>query len=338
VVFHVSFLFKFQILAVVMKIGKNTETTLKTEMFIDRCSRVFNTDKVTTTELLTKPIKQSMRINTLASDKVESIKKQLSAMGWKGKPFDWCDSGYSIDDGFEAIRDSELIKDGSIYIQNASSWLPVIALDPQTNQKILDICSAPGGKTSHIAQITNNNAELWINDSSKSRLIRAKVNLRNLGTKYTHSSIYDARVIAHKLNGQMFDRVLLDAPCSGEGLISPKSEKDMNYWSLAHIKRMQQLQKKSILQAWKLVRPGGVLVYSTCTIAPEENELVIDYLLERSNALLTPVDIRIKASIPPIQNWKNKQLKHDLSACLRISPSDDFEAFFLAKLTKPLQT
>lgn len=124
--------------------------------------------------------------------------------------------------------------------------------------------------------------------------------------------------------------------------MSLESSKDFDSWSVAHIKRLQQLQKKLIIQAWQLLKPGGTLVYSTCTMAPDENEAVVDYLLRRfDNARLDSLDYLREAVpnvVPPVTSWNNKSYHSDIHRALRLAPSRQIEAFFIAKLTKTVST
>ncbi len=107
-------------------------------------------------------------------------------------------------------------------------------------------------------------------------------------------------------------------------------------WSVAHIRRLSDLQKRLILEAWRLLKPGGTLVYSTCTMAPEENEAVVDWLLRRqSDAELMPITITpLPGHVPVVQSWNDRRFTHDLSGCLRLMPSRLTEAFFVAAVHK----
>src|SRR5690606_34953345 len=125
---------------------------------IERTAVVLGVGENEAERLLSTPRKQGLRINTLKAE--GSILRELQELGWRGREYDWAKSCYSIDEGLEAVRDSELFADGRVYIQNASSWLPVLALDPKPGEKVLDIAAAPGGKASHIAAITGNQADL----------------------------------------------------------------------------------------------------------------------------------------------------------------------------------
>ena len=305
-------------------------------LLLERTAQALGISTSEANELFTIKRCSSFRINRLKVDDELSLLAELANGGWKGVQSQFYEQGYNITDGRSSVVNSEAFKDGRIFIQNQASWLPVLALDPQPGEKILDMCAAPGGKGSHIAELTNNEAELWVNDNSRARLFKLRSNFARLGTRYNQQTMYGIDRLPHVLQRESFDKILLDAPCSGEGLIDITRDKDFEYWSMAQIKRLQQLQKKAVMAAWKLLKPGGTLVYSTCTMAPEENEAVIHYLLSRNDdAYLQPIALpELGNQHPVVTNWNSKPYTADLANCRRLAPSSDLEAFFVAKLYK----
>jgi len=284
------------------------------------------------TALLSTERLPSFRINSLKAEDGKVVLRELIQLGWMGEAIG---IGFTIDGGYEAVRDSQLARNGIIYIQNAASWLPVLELDPKPGEKILDVCAAPGGKAAHIAALANNGAELWVNDNSRSRLHKMRANLERLGVETANETLFDAAQLARKLHGEQFDKILVDAPCSGEGLMNYNKDKDFATWSVAHIKRLQQLQKKILVQAWQLLRPGGTLVYSTCTIAPEENEAVVDYLLRHNtDAQAKPIEVKLPNQVIPVLQWQGKLYMPELAGSLRLLPSPFIEAFYVCVLQK----
>ncbi len=268
--------------------------------------------------------RQSIRVNTLKSDAAFA------------NAIEWAPSCYWYDGDKSELTHGEDFKEGRIYIQNAASFIPPIVLNPKVSDRILDVCAAPGGKASHIAAITSNKAELWVNDNSRARLNRMVHNFSTLGVKPHNTTLFAIDSLRHQLPREHFDKILLDAPCSGEGMIDLNDPKALDHWSVAQIKRLQRIQKKAIATAWDLLRPGGILVYSTCTMAPEENEAVVDYLLRKQEtAQLLPVGLTLPNRIPVLKSWNNKSYTHDLKNCLRLAPSQDIEAFFVALIRKP---
>ena len=158
--------------------------------------------------------------------------------------------------------------------------------------------------------------------------------MQRLGAEATYM-LSDATRLSQQLPAESFDKILLDAPCSGEGLMTLDDLKLFDSWSVAHIRRLSALQKKILTNAWRLLKPGGALVYSTCTMAPEENEAVVDYFLRKHpDASLEPVSFDLDNRLPAVSLWNDKPFENDLSPCLRLMPSTSYEAFFVAKLVK----
>lgn len=305
----------------------------KRQSLVHRTAQILGVSEGAATDLLSIERRQSLRINTIKP--MPSLLADLAELGWKGDVYDWFTDGFTIDSGLEAIRDSALVANGNVYIQNAASWFPVLALQAQLGEKILDMCAAPGGKTSHIAAFAQNQAFITANDNSRPRLAKLRMNLERLGVDNVACTLYDAVSLARKLDGRQFDKILLDAPCSGEGMITLNSDRDVATWSVAHIKRLQHLQKRLIIQAWQLLKPGGLLVYSTCTMAPEENEAVIDYLLRSCpDALIQHVDAQVSNRTNAVMEWNGRQFSPQLTECLRLVPSLHVEAFFVCSVRK----
>jgi tRNA (cytosine49-C5)-methyltransferase len=301
----------------------------KRAAWIARTAEALNISEEQALDLLRTPRKQSVRINTLLAGGGFEPPKQRTK-------YEWLPEGFMLDD-MTNLRDHPDVLNGKLFIQNAASWLPVLALDPKAGDFILDICAAPGGKTSHIAAQTNNQARLWANDNSRPRLAKMQANLQRLGASIERFTLFDATQLARKLDGEQFDKILLDAPCSGEGLMQYDRDKDFATWSPAQIKRLQQLQKRILTQAWQLLKPGGTLVYSTCTMAPEEDEAVVDYLLRsRDDARIEPIDLQLPNRVPTVKSWNGKAFGSQTSNAMRLIPSEHIEAFFVAKLTKSL--
>lgn len=316
---------------------KSDKYESKKQLLVERTALALNVSAEEATELLLIGRQQSVRVNTLKTSQDAALKTLQSTVA-NTHPVSWIDHGHFVDDGLTAIRDTDAVDTGELYIQNAASWIPALALNPQPGEAILDMCAAPGGKTSHIAQLSNNAAVITANDNSRPRLHKLQNNLNRLGVENVEFLLHDATKLTHKLGIEQFDKILLDAPCSGEGMMTLDSRKDFESWSVAHIKRLQQLQKKLIVQAWQLLKPGGTLVYSTCTMAPEENEAVLDYLLRHNDDVeihsLEEFKSELSNSVTPVLGWNAKQYNPRINNALRLKPSPQVEAFFVAKLTK----
>lgn len=307
----------------------------KRSEWLARTAAALAIDEATALDLLTLPRRQSIRLNPLKADPSQTLAK-LKAGGWQGTQYNWLPEGYTIDVPIGAVRDNVAVVAGEAYIQNAASWLPVVALDPRPGDYILDVCAAPGGKTTHIAATTGNQAHIWANDNGRGRLAKLQANTARMGAQIERFTFFDALNLSRQLAGEQFDKILVDAPCSGEGEKDITDDKIVaEKWSVAQIKRLQQTQKNIVNQAWRLLRPGGTLVYSTCTIAPEENEAVIDYVLRsREDAAVIPLDIELPNRVSAVREWNGKQYNPATAGCLRLAPSERIEAFFVCKLQK----
>jgi 16S rRNA (cytosine1407-C5)-methyltransferase len=306
----------------------------KRKAWLERTMLALDVSEEQALRLLQQDRVQSLRVNTLIAPPEETL-VQLSEIGWHGKPFEWAPHCFTIDNDMAVVRDSALVAAGAVFIQNAASWLPVLALDPQPGDTVLDVCAAPGGKASHIAEITNNLAHIWVNDNSRPRLAKMRANFQRLGVIAEDYTLFDSTQLARRLNGRQFNKILLDAPCSGEGMMRYDRDKDFATWSVAHIKRLQQLQKQIILQAWQLLAVGGTLVYSTCTMAPEENEAVVDYLLrKRADAAVVPLESTLPNKVPAVTSWNGRSFTAEVQGSLRLVPSPHVESFFVCKLKK----
>lgn len=302
----------------------------KTHTLVERTARIMDISEDTAAGRLTIPLTQGVRLNPLQGS-IDETMRQMRALGWQGDYHPWSDDGYTITTGYEALRDSSLVADGKIYIQNPSSWLPVMALDVQPGDRVLDVCAAPGGKASHIAARVLGEIDLVVNDNSRARLAKLQANLSRLGVQAEYT-LYDATRLDRVMTAESFDRILLDAPCSGEGLINLDQPKSVDTWSVAHVRRLATLQKQLLRQAWRLLKPGGTLVYSTCTMAPEENEVVIDALLRRqkdAGTVMLPYELSA-----PLTGWNDRVFDPQVTRAGRVFPANGDEAFFVCKLRK----
>ena len=204
--------------------------------------------------------------------------------------------------------------------------------------KILDLCAAPGSKTTQIAQYMENKGVLFANDVDVSRLKPLTLNLQRMGihnTLITHNGMN--RLFANekfKREQTEFDGILVDAPCSGTGTIR-KSFKVLEMYSKSIISRMVKIQRKLIRDSFELLKPGGVLIYSTCTQEPEENEGIVSHLLDTfPNAKIEKIKLDINKS-KPVLEWKNHTYREELKDAIRIYPQDnDSEGFFICRIRK----
>ena len=222
---------------------------------------------------------------------------------------------------------------GYIYVQEPVSMIPPLVLDPQPGELVLDMCAAPGSKTTEIAQLMENKGILIANDYKGDRIAALGINLQRSGIMNTVVTL----MMGHqfKKSGITFDRILVDAPCSGTGTIR-KSLKTIEMWNPAMLKRFSSMQKQLLDTAFTLIKEDGVVVYSTCSCEPEENEEVIDFLLKRCpNAKLEVIELKGLQRSDPVLEFEGRIYNPEIKKCLRIWPQDnDTEGFFVAKIRK----
>ncbi len=226
---------------------------------------------------------------------------------------------------------------GYYYIQELASMLPPIALNPLPKEKVLDLCAAPGSKTSQIAAMMKNTGIIIANEISMSRLKILASNLERCGVTNTIITKKDGIALCRRLAKIKFkfNKILIDAPCSGEGTLR-SSHKTYLMWNPKTIFSLSKLQKQMLKASWDILKTNGEIVYSTCTHAPEENEAVVNFFLKE---FTDKVKIeKIKLPINPrqgITSWKEEKYLEEVKFSCRVYPQDNnTEGFFLAKFKK----
>ncbi len=222
---------------------------------------------------------------------------------------------------------------GYYYVQEVSSMMSVLALDPKPGELVLDLCASPGSKTGQIAACMQNTGTLIANDLKLDRVAILGANLERCGVSNCVVTRMDSVGLCSRLrdNGFMFDKILLDAPCSGEGTLR-SSPKTFLMWNLNMVRKLGRMQKKMMAHALKCLKKDGILVYSTCTHTPEENEEVIDFALRNFPVEVEEIKLPLKCR-PGLDEWDGEKFKGDVRKCCRIYPQDnDSEGFFVAKL------
>ncbi len=258
---------------------------------------------------------RGLRVNTLkcSADKL----KELIGFELKSTPF--CGEGYFIPEDIKSPGNSPLHHAGAFYIQEPSATSAVEMLGVKPGDKVLDLCAAPGGKSTQIGAKLGGKGLLWSNEIVKSRSIILLSNIERMGIRNAVVSNCHPDLLCDKLNG-FFDKILVDAPCSGEGMFRKNSEAE-NEWSEQHVKSCAARQLMILNSAKKALKENGELVYSTCTFSKEENEGVITRFIEE-NPDFEIVDSGVSFGRPT------------LDYAVRIFPIDGGEGHFAVKLRK----
>lgn len=280
--------------------------------------------------------KTTLRVNTIKSNK-EEVEKNLKLANIEFEEVGWNENALIIKafkpeeksienpnganlkvfDINEKIRSLKIYQDGKIYLQSLSSMLPPIVLEPNKNENILDMAAAPGGKTTEIAALAQNEVYITACEKNKIRLDRLKYNLEKQGAKSVTVMQEDARKLSDFFS---FDKILLDAPCSGSGTENVYKEK----FTQELIQRSSKTQKELLLKASKILKKGGEIVYSTCSILKQENEDIIKNILNTKKFEIVPVELPKEIETLPVEI--------DGTKC--VLPNELFEGFFIAKLRK----
>lgn len=269
----------------------------------------------------------TLRVNTLKIT-AKKIISRLEGLGVKLERVPFTKNGYRVLDSkfsLGAITENLL---GYYYIQEAAAQLPVEVLDPKPGETILDMCSAPGGKTTQMAEHMDNKGTIISFELKPHRLTSLTVNLERMGVQ--NCTVFNEDVTKAKKLGLTFDKILLDAPCAGNYLSEPEW---FDKRTQQGIERSAQIQQKLIKTAVELLNPGGTLIYSTCSLEPEENEINMHWAIHTLPVKLEKVNLAIGDN--GLTNVFGTQLHKDVALCKRLWPhKTGTEGFFIAKLVK----
>jgi NOL1/NOP2/sun family putative RNA methylase len=268
---------------------------------------------------------QFIRVNTLKAD-VEKIIKSLEERGYMFEKLKFCDFGFRVLNKDKIITKEVEHAVGYIFSQDASSMLVPLVLDLEEKDIVLDLCAAPGAKTTEIAQIMDNKGIILANDITFERIKALASNIQRMGVLNTIISIEDGRFLYKKIN-ETFDKVLVDAPCSATGTFKPDALISLNEKML---KDLSNLQKSLLYSAYHLAKKDGIIVYSTCSLEIEENEEVVDWFLKKFNVEIE--EIRIKG-IELIDGIVKNDIDKEVKKAKRVLIKGQ-EGFFIAKFRK----
>ena len=293
---------------------------------MDGCDRVLHSIQAP------RPLAIRIQGDTVAPPELES---EFSEAGLVLERVPWFESAFIVRSGTRSeIQEMESYRKGRCWIQSLSSMASVLAMGIKPGHDVLDLCAAPGSKTSLIAHCQQGRGVLVANDRSRRRIYRLRENLKNLGVQ----GVEITNLIGESYGGthrDCFDRVLVDAPCSGEGMIRFEQPGTWEQWNMGRIRRLARQQERLLHAGIRTLRPGGVLVYSTCTYAPEENEGVLDRLLKRGVPVsIEPLPMELPDTRPGMASWNGVDYDPSIADCVRILPGGDMSGFFIARLRK----
>ncbi|MEW5826741.1 MAG: RsmB/NOP family class I SAM-dependent RNA methyltransferase [Candidatus Bipolaricaulota bacterium] len=273
-----------------------------------------------------RPLPYDGHVNSLRAEPTEVLRR-LAGRGIRAVAMEWDPCAFRADRPLGTTLEHWL---GLYYVQEAVQAVPVLALDPQPGERVLDLCAAPGGKTVHIAGRMANSGVLVANEPNGRRQQALLANLNRAGAWNAVVTEYRGQDLPL---GDSFDRVLIDAPCSGEGTLR-KEPTLRDGASPFTIERLARLQVRLILRGFDLLRTGGTLVYSTCTLAPEENEAVVASLLAARDARVIPVELPFPHA-PGLAGWRDACFPDAVQGCTRIYPQHlDSGGGFVARVQR----
>lgn len=313
------------------------------ELFVERMKKLLPDEKdfQSYLDILKIPPVKSIRCNKLKISQ-DKLKKKLEKKCWKIKqPWESYPEVMIIESEVEPGEVGRALEHqlGYYYMQELASMLPVIAISPKKDELILDLCSAPGSKTTQLSSEMEGTGTIIANELSMGRLKILASNLERCGAFNTIITRKEGFALCKRLekyNPEMkFDKILVDAPCSGEGTLR-SSLKTYKMWNIKTVKNLPKIQAGLVEAAFEILKVNGTLIYSTCTHAPEENEGVVDAILKnfgnriKLEKFKLPIDVR-----EGITSWEDKTYLNEVKKCARVYPHDNnTEGFFVAKFIK----
>tara|TARA_B100000315_G_scaffold260350_1_gene321055 strand:- start:924 stop:1871 length:948 start_codon:yes stop_codon:yes gene_type:complete len=301
--------------------------------FLHRLKKIYpkTYPKIANSFLIKK--KTAFRINYRKTD-LRSLRRQMLDERVRAKELSFPQGAFLLKNQLRDFQRTNMYKDGLVYVQNISSMLPGLVLNPQNGDKILDLCAAPGAKTTHLASLAPE-SEIIAVEKIRTRYYKLLANLTTQCPDFVKVYLLDAIWVRKKFPEQ-FDKILADVPCSTEGRFLITNPKTFKYWKTKKIREMLHKQKKLLHSAFFALKEGGEMVYSTCTFSPEENEMVVDWFINKFKGKMEilPINLKLKNLRPGLVSWKGKKFDPSLLMTRRIVPDDTFEGFFIAKLKK----
>ncbi len=306
------------------------------EKFLEKLATF--TDDSTREDILTSFCSRhpsTFRANTLKIT-ADDLQQKLTKLGIETERVTWFPDAFVLKNvPQKVLTETDLYKEGYFYVQSLSSMIPPLILDPRPQERILDLTAAPGSKTTQIAAMMENAGEIVANDKSRIRMYKLEANLKIQGVTNVKTTYMPGEVFWKKYP-EYFDRTLVDVPCSMEGRFFVEDPKTYQDWTPGKVRMLSDMQKWLLRSAISATKPGGIIVYSTCTISPEENEGVIDWILKKEKNTIQLENIAIKnlEISSGVTKCGNKVFDQEVSKTMRIFPTQTMEGFFVAKIKK----
>ena len=266
------------------------------------------------------------------------VHAELDAGGFAPEVVPWYQWAFRLHGGDRSsVQETEAFANGYLWIQSLSSMAAVLGLSIEPGHDVLDLCAAPGSKTTLISQLQQGSGILVANDRSRQRLFKLRAHLRQLGVSNAEVTCHPGAIFGSS-HVDCFDRVLVDAPCSGEGMLHASDPQSIARWSEGRIRRLARQQAGLLSAALRTLRIGGCCMYSTCTYAPEENEVVVDRVLRKhgDRFVLQVLPESVPAGSPGLARWGEREFDSTLQHSLRLLPGkgSGLTGFYLALIRR----
>ena len=265
----------------------------------------------------------TLRANPLKTN-AQAVREALAAQGIETKPVPWYADAMIVENAREDVLEAlEMYEKGEIYLQSLSSMIPPMFLEAKPGENVLDMAAAPGGKTTQIAALTGNQAMITACEMNKIRADRLRYNVQRQGASRVTVMNIDSRNLDDLFS---FDRILLDAPCSGSGTVQLNDPRSKGQFNQKNLEKTTKAQETLLVKALKLLRPGCEMIYSTCSVLEQENENIVRRALKKANAEVVPLDLTAFGDVP--------QLPVSIAGTLCVCPDALYEGFYVAKLRR----
>jgi 16S rRNA (cytosine1407-C5)-methyltransferase len=313
--------------------------------FMDKLQKLYPSQFAQICKLFLEKKRTTFRVNLLKND-LQKLRSDLNAAYIHAQEVHGVPGAFALSEKqpLRELQDTDIYNDGRVYVQNISSMFPVKMLlsdlTPEQAAKhppfILDMCSAPGGKTTQIVSELKGHCKVLAVERDRPRFYKLQANVKMQGCDPYVQVINADSGSMFKTNENRFDRILVDAPCSSESGFDANEPRTYSYWSPKRVNECRRRQKMLLYSGLRCLKVGGVLVYSTCTYSPEENESVVAHVMGKFGDAIVLEDIAIpfKNVVPGITAWDGDVFPADVKKTRRVIPTDTMESFYVARFRK----